>query len=265
MNSTAANSPRSPSAARLRWAALEQLWLHRRHWQLPVPGALMRRERDTILSELMPASIVVSLMVGALLFVTLPTALGGSVASVFAALWPAWVVYGAPLTAAQALAMQRAPALALELSQRHARGEIEALAHIQASPAAYPGVPLLAAHAVAAAAASFIIITFTLVFGLAASFVLAIGDLQQTVDAVFSLVSPWNWVRSLLTAFALGFSCSLSTLLYAWPGTQNTAVGVDAHRLGLRAMVISSVTVVAVLAALDWVINLVGFIPWWSL
>jgi hypothetical protein len=29
--------------------------------------------------------------------------------------------------------------------------------------------------------------------------------------------------------------------------------------------VISSVTVVAVLAALDWVINLVGFIPWWSL
>ena len=265
MNTAAANTPRSPTALRLRWAALEQLWLHRSHWQLPVPGALMRRERDTLLSELMPASIVVSLMVGALLFVTLPTALGASGASVFATLWPAWVIYGAPLAAAQALAMQRAPTLALELSQRHARGEIEALAHLNASPAAYPGVPLLAAHAVAAAATSIIIIAFTLILGMAASFVLAIGDLKQTLDAVFSLVSPWSWMRSLVTAFVLGFSGGLATLLYAWPGTQNTAAGVDAHRLGLRAMVISSLAVVAVLAALDWVISLVGFIPWWSL
>ncbi|MES2281789.1 MAG: ABC transporter permease [Pseudomonadota bacterium] len=263
MTTAAASFTRLHAAARLRGAALAQLWLHRNHWKLPLPRALMRRERDTLLSELMPAAIVISLMVGALLFVTLPSALGGSAASAFATLWPVWVIYGAPMAAAQALAMQRAPTLALELSQRHARGEFTALAHLQASPAAYPGVPLLAAHAVVAAAASFIIIALTLVFGFAASFVLAIGDLRHATDAVFSLVSPWSWLRSLLTAFLLGLSCSLATMLYAWPGTQNTAAGVDAHRLGLRAMMISSVTVVAMLVALDWVINLLGFIQWW--
>lgn len=263
MTTAAASFTRLHAAARLRGAALAQLWLHRSHWQLPLPRALMRRERDTLLSELIPAAIVISLMVGALLFVTLPSALGGSAASAFATLWPVWVIYGAPMAAAQALAMQRAPTLALELSQRHARGEFTALAHLQASPAAYPGVPLLAAHSVVAAAASFIIIALTLVFGFAASFVLAIGDLRHATDAVFSLVSPWSWLRSLLTAVLLGLSCSLATMLYAWPGTQNTAAGVDAHRLGLRAMMISSVAVVAMLAALDWVINLLGFIQWW--
>lgn len=263
MNAAATGLTRLHTAARLRGAALVQLWLHRNQWKLPLPRALMRRERDTLLSELMPAAIVISVMVGALLFVTLPSALGGSAASAFATLWPVWVIYGAPMAAAQALAMQRAPTLALELSQRHARGEFAALAHLQASPAAYPGAPLLAAHALVAAAASFLIITLTLVSGFLASFVLAIGDLRQAADAVFSLVSPWNWLRSLITAFLLGLSCSLATLLYAWPGTQNTAAGVDAHRLGLRAMMISSVAVVVMLAALDWVINLLGFIKWW--
>ncbi|MES1978917.1 MAG: ABC transporter permease [Pseudomonadota bacterium] len=263
MNADATSLTRLHAAARLRGAALVQLWLHRKHWQLPLPRALMRRERDTLLSELMPAAIVISLMVGVLLFVTLPSALGGSAASAFATLWPVWVIYGAPMAAAQALAMQRAPTLALELSQRHARGEFAALAHLQASPAAYPGVPLLAAHALVVAAASFLIIALTLVSGFLASFVLAIGDLRQAADAVFSLVSPWSWLRSLLTAFLLGLSCSLATMLYAWPGTQNTAAGVDAHRLGLRAMMISSVAVVAMLLALDWVINLLGFVKWW--
>lgn len=251
------------NAARLRGAALAQLWLHRSHWQLPLPRALMRRERATLLSELMPAACVISLMAGVLFFVTLPSALGGSAASAFATLWPVWVIYGAPLAAAQALAMQRAPTLALELSQRHARGEFAALARLQASPAAYPGVPLLAAHAMVAAAASFIIIALTLISGFLASFVLAIGDLRQTADAVFSLVSPFSWLRSLLTAFLLGLSCSLATMLYAWPGTHNTVAGVDAHRLGLRAMMISSTVVVAVLIALNWIINLLGFIQWW--
>jgi hypothetical protein len=31
----------------------------------------------------------------------------------------------------------------------------------------------------------------------------------------------------------------------------------------LRAMMISSVAVVAMLVALDWIINLLGFIQWW--
>ena len=263
MNTTSASLNRLHDAARLRGAALTQLWLHRSHWQLPLPRALMRRERDTLLSELMPAAIVISLMVGALLFVTLPSALGGSSATAFATLWPVWVIYGAPMAAAQAMAMQRAPTLALELSQRHARGEFAALARLQASPAAYPGVSLLAAHALVVTAASFIIIALTLVSGFVASFVFAVGDLRQAADAVFSLVSPWSWLRSLVTAFLLGLSCSLAAMLYAWPGTQNTAAGVDAHRLGLRAMMLSSVTVVAMLVVLDWVIGLLGFIKWW--
>jgi hypothetical protein len=52
-------------------------------------------------------------------------------------------------------------------------------------------------------------------------------------------------------------------MLYAWPGTQNTAASVDAHRLGLRAMMISSVAVVVTLLAVNWFINLLGFIQWW--
>ena len=251
------------SAARLRGAALAQLWLYRGHWRLPLPRALMRRERDTQLAELIPAVVVISLMVGALLFVTLPAELGGAYLSAFSTLWPVWVIQAAPVAAAQILAMQRAPTLALELSQRHDRGEFDALAHLQAAPAAYPCVPLLAAHASVTAATSFLLITLTLVLGLLGAFVLAVGDLRQSVDAVFRLVSPLDWLRSGVTAWLLGLACSLATMLYAWPGTQSAAAGVDAHRLGLRTMMVSSAAIVAAAIALHWIFGLLGFLKWW--
>ena len=263
MASFTASTQRLHQAARLRGQALVQLWLYRDQWRLPLPRALMRRERDTQLAELMPAVMVISLMVGALMFVTLPSALGGSYMSALATLWPVWVIQAAPIAAAQVLAMQRAPTLALELSQRHGSGEFAALAHMQAGPAAYPCVPLLVAHAAVTVAASFLLILLTLVLGFLGAFVLAVGDLRQALDAVFSLVSPLHWLRSAAAAATLGFTCSLATMLFAWPGTQSSAAAVDAHRLGLRAMVVSSVAIIAAAIAFNWLMNLLGFLKWW--
>ena len=251
-------------AARLRGAALAQLWLHRDQWRLPLPRALMRRERDTQLADLMPAVVVISLMVGALLFVTLPATLGDAYIGALSTLWPVWVVQAAPIAAAQVLAMQRAPTLALELSHRHMRGEFDALAYLQATPAAYPCVPLLVAHAAVTAAASFLLIALTLLLGVVCAFVLAVGDLRQSIDAVFSLVSPMNWLRSLVTAWLLGLSCSLSAMLLAWPGTQTAVAGVTAHRLGMHAMIVSSLATIAAALVLNWVFSLLGFLKWWS-
>lgn len=252
-----------PRAARVRGDALVQLWLHRSHWRLPLPLALMRRERDTQLADLMPAMMVIALMVGVLMFVTLPSALGSSYSAALATLWPVWVIQAAPMAAAQVLAMQRAPTLALELSQRHASGEFDALARMQTSPAAYPCVPLLAAHAIVTAAASFLLIALTLLIGIASAFVLAVGDLGQSIDAVFSLVSPLHWLRSLVTSMVLGLACSLAAMLYAWPGTQSGRAGVDAHRLGLYTMMVSSLSTIAAAVALNWVLGLAGFLKWW--
>lgn len=251
-------------AARLRGAALAQLWLHRDQWRLPLPRALMRRERDTQLADLMPAVLVISLMVGALLFITLPATLGDAYIGALSTLWPVWVIQAAPIAAAQVLAMQRAPTLALELSHRHARGEFVALAYLQATPAAYPCVPLLAAHASVTAAASFLLIAMTLLLGVTGAFVLAVGDLRQSVDAVFSLVSPLDWLRSLVTAWLLGLSCSLSAMLFAWPGTQTAVAGVTAHRLGMHAMIVSSLATIAAALLLNWMFALLGFLKWWS-
>ena len=251
-------------AARLRGAAIAQLWLHRDQWRLPLPRALMRRERDTQLVDLMPAVLVISLMVGALLFVSLPAILGDAYIGALSTLWPVWVIQAAPIAASQVLAMQRAPGLALELSHRHSRGEFDALAYLQATPAAYPCVPLLAAHAAVTAAANFLLIAMTLILGVTSAFVLAVGDLRQSVDAIFSLVSPLDWLRSLATAWLLGLSCSLSAMLFAWPGTQMSVAGVNAHRLGMHAMIVSSLATIAAALLLNWMFTLLGFLKWWS-
>ena len=247
------------AGARLRFRALGDLWAHRSHWQLPLPRALMRRERDTQLSELMPGILVVALMAGILLFVMLPSSLGDSYPAALATLWPIWVVQAAPMAAAQILAMQRAPTLALELTHRHAGGEFAALTHLQASPAAWPCVSLIVAHAWVTAAASVLFVTLTLAFGFGFAFILDVGDLRQSIDMVFALVSPLDWGRSFIAALLLGGLCSLASILSAWPGTQSASASVDAHRLGLRTMMISSVVCVAGALALNWVLNLLHY------
>jgi hypothetical protein len=243
----------------LRLAALQDLWEHRSHWRLPLPRALMRRERDTQLASLMPGVIVLALMFGVLLFVILPSALGDAYPRALATLWPVWVVQAAPMIAVQILAMQRAPDVALELTQRHASGEFAALANMRASPAAYPCVSLIVAHAWIVAAASCLLVVLSLLIGAAAGFVLAAGDLRQSIELVLGLVSPWSWLRSLLSALLLGALCSLASVLSAWPGTQTASAGVDAHRLGLRTMIICSLTGVTGALGLHWVLGLFGW------
>jgi hypothetical protein len=243
-------------ATLIRLAALGELWQHRSHWRLPVPRALMRRERDTQLSELLPGITIIAFMVGVLVFVTLPSALGGSYPTALVTLWPIWVIQAAPVAASQVLAMQRAPTLALELTQRHATGEFHALGYMQSSPAAYPCISIIVAHAWVTAAACCLLVMMTLLFGLGASFVLAVGDLRFATDAVLTLVSPWSWLRSLVTAGVLGALCSLAAILCAWPGTQSAAVAVDAHRLGLRTMVTASFAGIAGAVLVNWFVNL---------
>ncbi|MES2412285.1 MAG: ABC transporter permease [Pseudomonadota bacterium] len=258
-----ASATRMQQAARLRGAALAQLWTVRGHWRLPVPRAVMRRERDGLIAELMPAVLVIGVMVGTLLFAVLPNSLGSAYFSALGSLWPVWVVYGAPIAAAQMLAMHRAPTLALELTQRQARGEFAVLARAQSSPAGLPCISFLVAHAIAVAAVGFLMIGLTLAAGLVAALVLGAQDIRFMVDAVFSLVSPLDWLRSLVTSLVLGLACSLAAMLYAWPGSRVSAAGVDAHRLGLRAMMISSLAVILCTFVLNWLTGVLGFLKWW--
>ena len=244
-----------PRAAGLRVAALRELWRHRRSWQLPVPRALMRRERDRLLSALIPAIVVVAAMAGYLLFVMLPTALDDAHLAALTVLWPAWVVQAAPLVAALLLSLWRAPALALELAQRQQRGEFVALAQIGSSPAVYPCLPMLVAHAAVAAAASTLMIALSLLTGFAAALALGVGDLRRTADAMFSLVSPVDCVRSPVFAALLGLLCSLAVTLYAWPGTQNASAGLAAQRLGVRAMGVSAAVTIAAAVLLNLVMG----------
>jgi ABC-type transporter Mla maintaining outer membrane lipid asymmetry permease subunit MlaE len=243
---------------RLRTAALHELWRCRGSWQLPLPRALMRRERDQVLAAMMPAVIVVAAVVGLVLFVTLPSTLADAYRSALAALWPAWVTQAAPLVAALLLALQRMPTLALELQRRQQQGEFEALARMASCPSVYPCVPMLVAHAIAAAAASMLLTAISLLAGFAMALAVDVGDLRTTLEAVFTLVTPVDLLRCLCSGALLGLLCSLGTILYAWPGTQRATEGVDAHRLGVHATVISALVVIMAAIAFGTILAWLG-------
>lgn len=237
--------PAPSPVLRLRLAALGTLWRCRASWQLPAPRALMQRERDHALAAMMPAIVVLACIVGLGLFVTLPMTLADAYGTALAALWPAWVTQAAPLVAALMLALQRMPALALAMQQRQQRGEFEALAAVNANPAVYPCVPMLVAHAVVGGAASMLLTACTLVAGFVAALAAGVGDLGNTLEAVFTLVSPVDLLRGLGSGVVLGLLCSLSTVLHVWPGTQGATHGLQAHRLGMRTMLLSALVVFA--------------------
>ena len=247
-----------PNAVRPRLRALAELWRCRDDWRLPLPRRLLRRERDAQLDDLMPVVALVALMVGVPMFVTLAPALGDSYPTALTTLWPLWAIQAAPLTAALLLVLRRAPSLALELTHRQDSGEFATLALLRASPASYPCLPLLLAHAWVVAAASCLLVCLTLLFGLLAGSLLAVGDPRHALDLVLGLVSPLAWLRGLFTAFMLGALGSLASMLLAWPGTQSAAVGLDAHRLGLRAMFAGTLAAIAGLVALNWLFGLFG-------
>lgn len=224
-----------PPTLALRAAGLAALWRARGAWRAPLARALLRREREHLLARLLPVALVVGLGVGLLLFVTLRLALQDAFAAALRALWPAWVLQGIPLVAALLPVLLRAPSLSIELVQRQQRGEFAALALCRSGAPAYPGVPVLAAHAMAAAAAALLLGAASTLAALAAVLWAGTADLRSTLDAVFGLVSPLGWLHSSARAALQALCGSTVVLLVAWPGTQTATDGVAAHRLATRA------------------------------
>jgi hypothetical protein len=248
--------------ARVRWRALRELWWYRSYWRLPSARTAMRLERDTELAAMAPILLLIALMVAALMFVVLPQKLGEQATEALSTLWPIWVIHIAPMLCALTMAMLNAPGIALQLTEREAAGEFTGAdsrdLRTRSALAAHLCVPLIVAHAAVCVACTFLVVFFVLVFGLLAQLVLAVGDIRNVADLVFARISPLAWLHTALSAWALGLVCVLSAVVYAWPGTQITQRGLDAHRLGLRAMMVSAIACVVAGVAFNWVAVLLG-------
>ena len=246
--------------AKLRWFALSELWWYRACWRLPGARTIMRRERNFEMREMLPILLVLGLVAGVTLFVVLPSSLREQSASLLATLWPLWVVQVVPMICAQAMAMQNSPNIAMRLTEAEVQGDFDVKDIVRHSAqAAHAAVPLIMAHATVALASACLLVLFTLGFGLLAAFVLAVGDLRSTMDMVFARVPPLVWLRAAFSAWLLGGVCVTAAVLYAWPGTQQSHSGIGAHRLGLRAMLASSLACAVAGMFMNWVAGLLGW------
>jgi hypothetical protein len=247
------------SPVRLRLHALNTLWTYRGYWRLPRARAQMRAERDKELHETLPIIIVLAVVAGLLMFVVLPSSLNEQATGLLASLWPLWVVQAAPMICAQSMAMQNAPAIALRLTEAQHHGEFSRDARLRGLQVARMAVPWIAAHAGVCAAASCLLVLFSLCFGLLSGFVLAVGDLRQTVDVVFASVPPLVWLRAGLSSMLLGAVCVLAAVLYAWPTGVELRGAHSSHRTGLRALLTASITCAAMGIFMNWVAGLLGW------
>lgn len=238
--------------AKVRWQALGDLWAYRHCWRVPAARQAMRAERDTEMAETMPFVLVLALLLGIALFVVLPASLGEQAASVLARLWPAMVSLGAPLGCALMMALLNAPGIALRLTECEAAGEFAGTPAIRSAKSAYRCVPMLVAHSVVCMACTVLLLLFVMVMGLTAELVMDIGDVASNASIVLSKVKPYQWLLGLLNAGLLGWCCVLASVVYAWPGTQLAQRGLDAHRLGLRAMLVSTLACVAAGLGMLW-------------
>jgi hypothetical protein len=246
--------------AKLRWFALGELWWYRASWRIPAARRIMHHERSQEMREMLPILVVLGLMAGVTIFVVLPSALQEQSSTILATLWPLWVVQIAPMICAQAMAMQNAPNIAIRLTEAELDGDFDMQDIVRHSAqAAHATVPLIVAHAAVCAASACLLVLFTLCFGLLAGFVLAVGDLRSTIDIVFARVPPLVWVRAAFSAWLLGGVCVTAAVIYAWPGTQQAHSGMGAHRMGLRAMLASSVACAATGVFMNWVAGLLGW------
>jgi ABC-type transporter Mla maintaining outer membrane lipid asymmetry permease subunit MlaE len=242
----------------LRRAALGVLWAARADWRRPAPHALMRRERDAQLVDLMPVVGLIALMVGIALFPTLAGTLGDNYAAALSALWPLWATQAAPLVAVLALAARRLPGLALDLARREAEGEFAAQARLGVSAATYPGVPWVLAHAWVALAATCLLVVGSLLLGLLAGGIVNSGDLRLSFGIALDALPPLAWLRALVTAWLLGALGTLAGLLVAWPVGVTARDGLAAHRLGVRAMGAAAVANLVALPLLNALFRLLG-------
>ncbi len=247
------------SPLRVRWAAACGLWRYHGCWRLPQINAALRQELGREMVETMPIVLVLSFIAAIMIFIVLPASLREQAETILASLWPIWVVQAAPMICAQTLAMINAPAMALRYVELHEHGHFPEEPELRDRRVAALALPQILAHALLCAACACLLVMFTLVFGILAELVLAVGDIRNVLTTIMASTSPLAWLRSIFQAAVLGGVCALSAVLFAWPGSQRSTSAKDTHRLGVYAMIIASATCALAGLGMNWVAGLLGW------
>jgi hypothetical protein len=249
------------SPLRVRWDAACGLWRHHGCWRLPVIRARIRDELYQELAETMPIVLILSLIAAVLIFIVLPASLREQAETILSSLWPIWVVQAAPMVCAQVLAMLNAPAMALRYVELQASQTFSQDASVRDRQVAALALPQIFAHGFVGAACACLLVMFSLIFGILAELVLAVGDVRSVLTTILASTSPLASLRSVAQAFVLGAVCALAAVLFAWPGSQSAANAKDTHRIGIFAMIAASAACALAGVAMNWLAGLLGWSP----
>ncbi len=249
------------SPLRVRWNAARGLWRYSGCWRLPAIRRRIRRELHLELTETMPIVLLVALIAAIMIFIVLPASLRDQSETLLAALWPIWVVQAAPMVCALVLSLLNAPAVALQYVELTAQGRIPTEPLARDRHVAALAVPQVIAHGILCAACACLLVMFTLIFGILAELVLAVGDLRSVLSIILSSTSPLAWLRSIGQAAMLGAVCALSAVLFAWPGSQTSANAKDTHRIGILAIIAAATACALTGLGMNWVAGLLGWTP----
>ena len=249
------------SPLRVRWGALCGLWRYHGCWRLHAIRQRITNELGREITETMPIVLIVSLIAAILIFVVLPASLREQAETILANLWPIWVVQAAPMVCAQVLAMLNAPAMALRYVELHSENAFSDDGQTRDRQVAALALPQIFAHGFLCAACACLLVTFSLVFGILAELVLAVGDIRSVLTTILASTSPLAWLRSIGQAFVLGSVCALSAVLFAWPGSQTSSNAKDTHRIGVFAMIAASAACALAGLAMNWLAGLLGWSP----
>jgi hypothetical protein len=249
------------SPLRVRWAAACGLWRYHGCWRVPQIRERLREELHREISETMPIILILSLVAAVMIFVVLPASLREQAETILANLWPVWVVQAAPMVCALVLCLLNAPAIALRLVELEADGELPDEPGARDMRVAALGVPQILAHAILCAACACLLVMFSLLFGILAELVLAVGDLRSVLTTILASTSPWASLRSIAQAALLGGVCALSAVLFAWPGSLRASSAKDTHRIGVFAMIAAATACALTGLALNWLAGLLGWNP----
>jgi hypothetical protein len=249
------------SPLRVRWDAVCGLWRYHGCWRLPQIRQRITEELQREISETMPIVLILSLIAAIMIFIVLPASLREQAETILANLWPIWVVQAAPMVCAQVLAMLNAPAMALRYVELQGAQAFAADSNTRDRQVAALALPQIFSHSFLCAACACLLVMFTLVFGILAELVLAVGDLRSVLTTILASTSPLAWLRSIGQAAVLGAVCALSAVLFAWPGSQSAANAKDTHRIGIFAMIAASAACALAGLAMNWMAGLLGWSP----
>jgi hypothetical protein len=249
------------SPLRVRWEAACGLWRYHGCWRVPLIRARLKDELYRELSETMPIILILSLIAAVMIFIVLPASLREQAETILANLWPIWVVQAAPMVCALVLCMLNAPAMALRYVELDALGTLPQEPRRRDQHVAALAVPQILAHAFLCAAGSCLLVMFSLLFGILAELVLAVGDLRSVLTTILASTSPLAWLRSIGQAALLGAVCALASVLFAWPGSLRSGSAKDTHRIGIFAMIAASAACALTGLGLNWVAGLLGWSP----